>query len=224
MMERTVIIVAGGKGSRMGSSLPKQFLLVDEVPVLMRTMKVFREAYSNIAIIVVLPHDQQAYWQLLCEQYHFEVSHQVVDGGATRFHSVCNGLAVASSDGLIAVHDGVRPFVSTDVIHACFEDAVRYRAVVPVVDMVESLRHVDGKKSEAVLRDEYKVVQTPQVFEATLLHDAYRQEYSDSFTDDASVVEYAGVDIHLTPGNRENIKLTTPFDMMIANAWVKCRI
>ena len=195
-----VVIVAGGKGLRMGGEVPKQFLPVGGLPVLL-----------------VLPKAQQDYWQSLCRQYQFNVPYLLADGGQTRFHSVQNGLALIPDDaqGVVGVHDGVRPFVSVDVIRRCFEGAREKRAVIPVIPVVETLRHVtEGTKP----RDEYRLVQTPQVFDVQLLKAANRQPYRDAFTDDASVVEAYGVAVTLVEGNRENIKITTPGDLNMAEA------
>lgn len=210
-----VVIVAGGKGMRMGTEVPKQFLCIEGRPILMRTLERFREYDAALQIVLVLPVEQQAYWNGLCQQYGFSMDYTLADGGATRFHSVLNGLQKVSSDAtLIAVHDGVRPFVSTDVIGRCFDEAARSGAVVPVVEVVETLRHVekDGT-SHTVPRSEYVRVQTPQVFEAQLLLRAYTQPFSEKFTDDASVVESLGHSVALVAGNVENIKITTPNDL-----------
>lgn len=215
-MNKHVIIVAGGKGLRMGGDIPKQFLPVGGKPVLMRTIEVFYSFDPSIHIILVLPVSQQAYWKELCETYRFTLSHEIADGGETRFHSVKNGLAQISGDGLVGVHDGVRPFVSPEVIATCYAEAAIHRAVIPVIDVVETVRHLTGERSETVPRNQYKLVQTPQVFEVCLLKTAYNQAYTDAFTDDASVVEATGQEVYLVPGNKENIKLTTPFDLKIA--------
>lgn len=217
-MEQYVIIVAGGKGLRMGTDLPKQFLPIGDKPVLMRTLEVFREFDANLQIILVLPLAQQEFWKQLCEKYRFTVEHVVADGGETRFHSVKNGLEKVQGHGLVGVHDGVRPFVSVEVIRNCYELARQYKAVIPVIDVVETLRHLTDAGSETVSRNDYKLVQTPQVFETKLLRQAYAQEYTPFFTDDASVVEAMGVSVYLAPGNRENIKITTPFDLKIGSA------
>lgn len=212
-----VIIVAGGKGLRMGGDVPKQFQLLGDRPVLMHTLQRFADDCKDLQIILVLPQEQIEYWSDLGEKYHFGVEHWIVAGGETRFHSVQSGLAQIPDDaeGVVAVHDGVRPLVSREVIEKCFEEARRKKAVVPVVPVVESLRHVsDG----AVPRADYRLVQTPQTFDIQLLKQAYRQPFSKDFTDDASVVEAFGHPITLVEGNRENIKLTTPFDLKIAEA------
>ena len=215
-MKKHIIIVAGGKGLRMGGDIPKQFLPVCGKPVLMRTLEAFHTFDAAIHIVLVLPVSQQAYWKELCREYQFELSHEIADGGETRFHSVKNGLALVEGDGLVGVHDGVRPFVSQEVIARCYEEAARCKAVIPVIDVVETVRHLTEEGSETVPRDRYKLVQTPQVFDVALLRRAYQQEYTDLFTDDASVVEALGEKVCLVKGNRENVKLTTPFDLKLA--------
>ena len=221
-MKEFVIIVAGGKGLRMGSDIPKQFLPIGGKPVLMRTLERFREYSANLQIILVLPKAQQDYWQELCKEYEFGVKYQLADGGETRFHSVQNGLALIPNDaeGVVGVHDGVRPFPSIDVIRRCYETAQSQKAVVPVIPVVETVRHLENEKSVTVPRDEYCLVQTPQTFDIQLLKAANRQPYNDSFTDDASVVESYGHPIFLVEGNRENIKITTPFDLKIAETLI----
>lgn len=200
----------------MGGDIPKQFLPVCGKPVLMRTLEAFHAYDASIRLILVLPVSQQAYWKQLCEEYQFELVHEIANGGETRFHSVKNGLALVEEDGLVGVHDGVRPFVSQEVITRCYEEAASLKAVIPVIGVVETVRHLTEEGSETVPRDQYKLVQTPQVFDVTLLHRAYQQEYTDLFTDDASVVEALGEKVYLVEGNRENIKLTTPFDLKLA--------
>jgi len=218
-MTKYAIIVAGGKGLRMGGDLPKQFLLLAGKPVLMRTIEAFYQYDSEINIILILPKEQQNYWHQLCHEYHFEIKYRLADGGETRFHSVRNGLNLVTKVGLVGVHDGVRPFVSQEVIARCYELAVTRKAVIPVVDVVETLRHILAVgSSETVDRNAYKLVQTPQVFDADILIQAYQQEYTPRFTDDASVVETMQVPVYLTEGNRENIKITTPFDLKVADA------
>ena len=232
-MKKYVIIVAGGKGLRMGSDLPKQFLPVGGKPVLMHTLEVFRKYDAAIQLILVLPREQQNFWKQLCREHDFDVEHRVAtilinctqkmdiiqeDGGETRFHSVKNGLALVQAPGLVGVHDGVRPFVSVEVIRRCYDLAEQHKAVIPVVDVVETLRHLTEVGSETVSRNDYKLVQTPQVFDVELLKQAYEQEFTPFFTDDASVVEAMGVPVHLAAGNRENIKITTPFDLKVGSA------
>lgn len=275
-MQEYVIIVAGGKGLRMGGDIPKQFLPIGGKPVLMRTIERFREALPDVRIILVLPEAQQDYWKELCKEYHFPLpattplpqqggagggSYLLANGGETRFHSVQHGLALIPDDaeGVVGVHDGVRPFPSIDVIRCCYETASTKKAVIPVVPVVETLRHLGpmgqmgpmspmspmGPMSNTVPRDEYRLVQTPQTFDIQLLKAAYkraqsqaclnsaereqarlkvkaanRQRYNDGFTDDASVVEAYGHPITLVEGNRENIKITTPYDLKIAEVLI----
>ena len=208
-MDTYLIAVAGGKGLRMGGDIPKQFLPIKGKPVLMRTLEAFYAYDKAIHLIVVLPVDQQDYWKHLCQEYAFTLPHQIADGGETRFHSVKNGLAlVEEEDALVGVHDGVRPFVSLDVIAECYRVAERKGAAIPVIDVVETVRRIS--------EDGDKLVQTPQVFRASLLKQAYAQPYTSAFTDDASVVEAFGHRVELVKGNRENIKLTTPFDLKLA--------
>lgn len=215
-MKKHIIIVAGGKGLRMGGDIPKQFLPVGGKPVLMRTLEAFHAYDASMHLILVLPVSQQAYWKQLCAEYKFDLAHEIADGGETRFHSVKNGLSLVKEDGLVGVHDGVRPFVSQEVIARCYEEAASLKAVIPVIGVVETVRHLTGEGSETVPRDQYKLVQTPQVFEVALLRRAYEQVYTELFTDDASVVEALGEKVYLVEGNRENIKLTTPFDLKLA--------
>ena len=238
-----VIIVAGGKGLRMGSDIPKQFLPIGGKPVLMRTLERFREYDADLQIILVLPEAQQDYWHQLCEEYHFDVAYTLANGGQTRFHSVQNGLAKVPNDaeGVVGVHDGVRPFPSIEVIRNCYETARTAKAVIPVIPVVETVRQIfsngqtrtdtdkkeslspEGrcqKESRTVPRDEYRLVQTPQTFDIQLLKAANRQPYNDGFTDDASVVESYGHQITLVEGNRENIKITTPYDLKIAEVLI----
>ncbi len=221
-MKKYAIIVAGGKGLRMGGELPKQFIPVAGRPVLMRTLDSFHAFDSAIEIILVLPHDHQPFWQELCREYRFAVPHRIADGGATRFHSVQNGLALVDEpEALVAVHDGVRPFVSSEVIEACYREAEAHGAVVPVIPVVETVRHLLPEGSVTVPRDAYRLVQTPQTFRTSLLRRAYEQPFCEAFTDDASVVEALGHAVHLVEGNRENIKLTTPYDLIVAKALVE---
>ena len=256
------IILGGGKGLRMGADVPKQFLEVGGIPILMRTIMRFRE-YGDVTIILVLPHDQQDYWRELCRKHHFSVPCEIADGGQTRFHSILNGLSRIPDDaeGVVAVHDGVRPFPSVEVIRNCYETARQTGTAVPVIPVVETVRHLDTLEdgsiaSATVPRSEYRLVQTPQAFDIQLHKQAYRQPYDDNFTDDASVVEsffnaqctmhnaqyFRGErkeergeriplshniiggfqpSITLVEGNRENIKITTPFDLIVAEAIVK---
>lgn len=225
-MKRYVIIVAGGKGLRMGGDLPKQFIPMAGKPILMHTVEKFWRWDNQMNIILVLPMDHQAYWKMLCKEIGCKAPHRIVNGGETRFHSVQNGLnaireeiEASGEKALIAVHDGVRPFVSPEVIAACFAKAEETGAVVPALPMIDSLRmkQADGS-SCPVDRSLYYAVHTPQVFASDILIRAYQQPYTDTFTDDASVVEAAGFQVAMVLSNRENIKITTPFDLMVARA------
>ena len=229
MKQQYVIIVAGGKGLRMGGELPKQFIPVCGRPVLMRTLQAFYAANPAMRIILVLPASHQEYWRMLCREIGCSIPHTLVAGGETRFHSVQNGLLaveqqlkeqrLSPEDVLVGIHDGVRPFVSEAVIHACFDAAEKRGAVVPVLPMIDSLRERDEKGSHPVDRSCFMAVQTPQVFQYPLIRSGYDQSFNELFTDDASVVETQGCKIHTVEGNRENIKITTPFDLLIAEAW-----
>ena len=213
----------------MGSDIPKQFLPISGKPVLMRTLERFRQYSPTLQIILVLPKAQQDYWQELCKEYDFKVEYLLADGGETRFHSVQHGLALIPDDaeGVVGVHDGVRPFPSIEVIRNCYETARTAKAVIPVIPVVETVRKLspenpdkpDNPKAHSsvtVPRNEYRLVQTPQCFDIQLLKAANQQPYNDGFTDDASVVEAFGFDVTLVEGNRENIKITTPYDLRIA--------
>ncbi|WP_293711632.1 2-C-methyl-D-erythritol 4-phosphate cytidylyltransferase [uncultured Parabacteroides sp.] len=229
-MRRYVLIVAGGKGLRMGGDLPKQFIPLEGKPVLMHTLEAFHRWDASAELVLVLPEDHQPYWNMLCREIGCKVPHRIANGGETRFHSVRNGLEFLSEEienasernekALIAVHDGVRPFVSSEVIETCFNEAEKNGAVIPVMPMIDSLRETDEKGSHPVDRSRYFAVQTPQVFCADLLLKAYEQDFTSLFTDDASVVEAMGEAIHMVTGNRENIKITTPFDLLIAEALI----
>lgn len=214
--ERYAIIVAGGRGLRMGGELPKQFLPLCGKPVLMRTLELFEGEVSRI--ILVLPEDHIPFWQELCQKYHFTLPHTVALGGETRFHSVRSGLSHLPQEGLVAVHDGVRPLASRVLIRRSFEEAERSGAALPACPVTDSLRlRQDEGKSEAVDRSRYVAVQTPQSFDLGRLRQAYEQAYSPLFTDDASVYEAASLGaITLVAGEETNIKLTTPRDLLLA--------
>ena len=208
-----VIIVAGGKGLRMGSEIPKQFLPVAGKPILMRTIERFHEYDEHLNIILVLPESQQEYWHQLCEEHHFDIKHQIANGGDTRFQSSKNGLALIpdGEDGVVGIHD--------DVISECYETAREEYAAIPVYAVTETLRYIDKRGGgKNVLRDDYRIVQTPQTFDISLAKQAFNQGYKEQFTDDASVVESLGCQVAMVDGNRENIKITTPFDIKIAEA------
>ena len=214
--ERYAIIVAGGRGLRMGGELPKQFLPLCGKPVLMRTLELFEGEVSRI--ILVLTEDHIPFWEELCQRYHFTLPHTVALGGETRFHSVRSGLSHLPQAGLVAVHDGVRPLASRALIRRSFEEAERSGAALPACPVTDSLRlRQDEGKSEAVDRSRYVAVQTPQTFDLGRLQQAYEQAYSPLFTDDASVYEAASLGIiTLVAGEETNIKLTTPRDLLLA--------
>jgi 2-C-methyl-D-erythritol 4-phosphate cytidylyltransferase len=218
-MTKYVIIVAGGAGKRMQSDLPKQFLLLNGIPVLMRTMVPFFNFDNQIQIILVLPEEHMDYWKNLCVEFNFQLDHKIVAGGETRFRSVKNGLTEITDTGsLVAVHDGVRPLVSQSLIQTCFETAELMGNAVPAMEISESLRILTPEGNQLLNRSEVKLIQTPQIFRAEQILKAYRQDYKETITDDASVVENMGEKIHIVPGNRENIKITTLHDMVIASA------
>lgn len=214
------IITAGGKGLRMGLELPKQYALLKGLPVLMHTVKRFHQFDRDMKIVLSLPTDSRVYWDKLCQKHNFKIPHQIVQGGATRFHSVQNALAHLPHEGLTAVHDGVRPLVSTETITAAFAAAEAHGAAVPVHEIPFSLRRIEGDTSMAVARSKYREVQTPQVFRNEMLHEAYALDYREGFTDDASMVEAAGYSVVLSPGNPENLKITYPSDLAMAEALI----
>lgn len=232
-MRRYVIIVAGGKGLRMGGDLPKQFIPLEGKPVLMHTIEAFHRRDASMELVLVLPDEQRDYWEMLCREIGCSAPHRIARGGETRFHSVLNGLKMLSEEihdamqggekVLVAVHDGVRPFVSEEVITACFAEAEVSGAAIPVVAIADSLREKKKDGTRPVDRSRYVAVQTPQVFDADLLMRAYAQSYTPLFTDDASVVEALGHTVHTVAGNSENIKLTTPFDLLVARALLRTK-
>jgi len=210
------IIVAGGKGERMQTDIPKQFIEIQGKPILMYSIENFIRYDISIQIILVLPTGQIEFWHTLCKKHAFEIPHKIVTGGQSRFDSVKKGLDAVNLPALIAVHDGVRPLVSVETIIRCFKGAEKYGTAIPVIELVDSIRQITETGNQSVDRNTYKLVQTPQIFNGELLKKAYKQEFSTLFTDDASVVEAMGTKIHLVEGNRENIKITTEFDLRIA--------
>jgi 2-C-methyl-D-erythritol 4-phosphate cytidylyltransferase len=215
-MDFYVVIVAGGSGKRMGMDTPKQYLELAGKPVLMHTIERFMSFSSSIEIITVLPENQLRYWRDLQKKYSFDVPQTIVKGGAHRYISVKHGLEFVGTPGLVAIHDGVRPLVKLDTIKRCFETAEKFGNAIPVISPADSLRLETSKGNKWINRNEVKLVQTPQVFDADLIKKAYRQEYDTSFTDDATVLEKTGVKINMVEGNRENIKITNPEDLFIA--------
>lgn len=214
-MNKVAILVAGGKGTRMGAGTPKQFLELNGRPILMHTLEVFYSIDSRIELIVVLPEDQLSYWDKVVNESGFRIPHRRVIGGASRFQSVKNGLqAVSFSEGVVAIHDGVRPFVAPEVVKASFEMAEQTGSAIPVIGLKDSIRQVFPQgKSEFRDRQQYRLVQTPQTFQLSKIRQAFLTPESDQFTDDATVYEYQGWEVTLIEGNPENIKITTPEDL-----------
>jgi len=219
-MGRSCIIVAGGNGSRMGTELPKQFLRVRGIPVLMHTIRNFHDFDPSIQLIVVLPADEIDNWKELCRQHHFDIPHLLIAGGDTRFQSVKNGLSLVDDSELIAIHDGVRPLVSHETLNRCFTGAEETGTAIPVLPANESVREGTMNSSAPVDRSRYFLVQTPQVFKASLIQESYKQPWIPEFTDDASVAEHSGIRVHMVMGNRENIKITFPEDLRIAELFL----
>jgi 2-C-methyl-D-erythritol 4-phosphate cytidylyltransferase len=217
MYVKTVIIVAGGRGKRMGNSVPKQFLELNGIPVIVRTMLRFYNYDSNMKIILALPADEIKTWKNIKSGTNSVPPHIVVEGGEERFFSVKKALSYVGKGEIVAIHDGVRPFVSLETVGRCFDRAEQCGAAIPVVALTESIRFFENEeKSISLDREKYRTVQTPQVFSSEILMEAYKQPYSRDFTDDASVVEKSGYHVSSVEGNMENIKLTTPLDMEIA--------
>ncbi|MFA7081620.1 MAG: 2-C-methyl-D-erythritol 4-phosphate cytidylyltransferase [Bacteroidales bacterium] len=216
-----MIVVAGGKGLRFGSEIPKQFLPIGGKPILIRTIEKIRQAISDIKIILVLPKEYKDYWQLLCSEYGFSIEHKIVDSGDERFFSVKNGIdAIEDENAIIGVHDGVRPFVGLEVVRECMLVAEKLGTAIPAIKPLETVRlgrtENSTHKSSSFDRNEVFLVQTPQCFDSKMLKKAYSQSFDKSFTDDASVVEKLGYGINLVKGNRENIKITNPLDIIYA--------
>ena len=219
-MKKFALFVAGGKGSRMNETVPKQFMELQGRPVLMHTFDVFEKYDSQIEFILVLPEKQVEYWNELCKKHNFKTKCKLAFGGKTRFHSVKNGLDLIDEDGIVFIHDGVRPLVSVQTIQNCFDITLEKGNALPVVPVAESVRFVDDDKNYSVDRAKYFLVQTPQTFKVGLVKNAFQQNYSDMFTDDASVLEAYGERIYLVEGNHENIKITYPEDLIVAKSFL----
>jgi 2-C-methyl-D-erythritol 4-phosphate cytidylyltransferase len=221
-MNKTALIVAGGSGTRMESNLPKQFLLLAGKPILMHTIEAFYHSGVN-HIILVLPQSQIDFWNQLCQTHQFTIKHQIVAGGASRFESVQNGLQHCNNNDLVAIHDGVRPFVSKEIILNSFETAAQKGNAVAAVRLKDSIRKVELLSNKNVNRDNYYLIQTPQTFKAQLIKEAYAAQDHINFTDDASVLESNGYAINLIPGDYKNIKITTPEDLVVGEAFLKVK-
>ncbi|PWS33701.1 2-C-methyl-D-erythritol 4-phosphate cytidylyltransferase [Pedobacter paludis] len=220
-MKYYAIIVAGGSGNRMQTETPKQFLLLNNLPVLMHTVKAFALSDSQPKILIVLNQEQHNYWARLCEEFNFRIPHQVIAGGTERFHSVKNAIDSIEEESFVAIHDAVRPLISKTLIDSCFNKAVELGNVIAAVQSSDSVRMLRADKTSALKRNEIYLVQTPQTFSLPVLKEAYRQEFNNSFTDDASVVESIGYEINIIEGERNNIKITYPIDLELAELLLK---
>ena len=216
-MQKIALIVAGGQGERMNTATPKQFLLLKGTPILMHTLKQFSHFEK---IVLVLPNTQFDYWHSLCNTYNFTLKYTLVAGGETRFHSVKNGLKKADINSVVAVHDGVRPLVSTSLINRLISKAKDGIGVIPILPVKDSIRKVDGENSIHIDRSKLYKVQTPQCFFSSNIKKAYAQEFSEHFTDDASVFESSGGKINTILGEEINLKITTEEDLKIAKVLV----
>ncbi|MEO6330360.1 MAG: 2-C-methyl-D-erythritol 4-phosphate cytidylyltransferase, partial [Ginsengibacter sp.] len=212
-MKKYALIVAGGTGTRMKSSIPKQFLLLKNKPVLFYTLDTFLKAYDDLQIILVLPEAHIAKGQEIIDGYFDDSRIQLINGGRTRFHSVQNGLSQINEESIIFVHDGVRCLITADLIHRCYEAAVKFGTAIPAITSKDSVRIITGDTNEALDRSVIKLVQTPQTFHSKILLEAYKIDYKDKFTDEASVVEAFGLKVHLVEGEENNIKITDPVDL-----------
>ncbi len=221
MSKKFALIVAGGSGSRMKNAVPKQFLELKGKPVLMHTFNAFLRFDSEIEFVLVLPENQVENWEQLCRKHDFSIPFKLANGGANRFQSVKNGLELIPSDGIVFIHDGVRPLVSAGTLENCYNTALEKGNALPVIPVSESVRWIDGEENKALDRSKYFMVQTPQTFQNYLIKAAYEQEFSGFFTDDASVLENTGAKIYPVEGNRENIKITFPEDLLVAEIFLK---
>ncbi len=217
------VIVAGGKGTRIKSALPKQFLLLNGTPVLIHTLMAFYHYSAHINVILVLPEEDMHTWESLSTEHRFNKPLILQRGGETRFQSVRNGLDKISGGGLVAIHDGVRPLISPDIIGASFRLAAVHQSAVAAVRLKESIRITDQDTTRAVDRSKFRLIQTPQTFEVNLIKEAYKMKEDPSLTDDASVAERAGHPISLFEGSYENIKITTKEDLIVAEALLASR-
>ena len=219
--KKYAVIVAGGKGQRMGSAVPKQFLPLLDKPILYWTLIAFLEAYADMHIILVLPADETSYAQMVLAQFPERTDIEIVNGGETRFYSVQNGLKHVAENSVVFIHDGVRPLVSVDLIHCCYEQALQKGSAIPAIAVTDSMRIAGGDDTKPVDREQLRIIQTPQTFLSEIILPAFQQPYQESFTDEATVVEAFGTKVFLINGERANIKVTTPEDMLIAEALLK---
>ncbi|MFN8206779.1 MAG: 2-C-methyl-D-erythritol 4-phosphate cytidylyltransferase [Bacteroidales bacterium] len=222
-MQQTIILVAGGRGTRMNSALPKQFIPIGEIPVIIHTLLNFYSYSQDFSFIIALPDDLSGQFREMTAAHCPQIKYLLGSGGETRFHTVKNALKLVKTPGLIAVHDAVRPLVSHPVIDRCLAVAAREGAAIPVLEVNESMRWISPEGHAPLDRSRCRLVQTPQVFKSDILFRAYEQEYNELFTDDSSVVEAAGFPVSLVEGNRENIKITTPGDLALATYYLKAK-
>jgi len=215
------IIVAGGTGSRMGNRSPKQFLLLSGKPLLIHSIQAFLDYNPRIQLVVALHQDYFETWKKICIEHNFHLSHRFVPGGETRYHSVKNALNIIAGEGFVAVHDGARPVISKELISLTFRKAREYSNAIPAIPVNETVRTIESGHPRLVDRNNLRIIQTPQVFEIGLLRRAYQQKYLPSFTDDASLLEAQGINLHLVEGDFRNIKLTYPCDIDIAESYLK---
>jgi 2-C-methyl-D-erythritol 4-phosphate cytidylyltransferase len=220
-LKKYVIIVAGGQGKRMHRDIPKQFINIAGSPILIHTIRKFQSYDEKIKIVLVLPEPFIEFWKSLTKRYGFHIEHDLVSGGEHRFFSVKNGLRLIPDKSLVAIHDGVRPMVSRDTIQRVFDKADKLGNAVPVIKLSDSLRKIEDTLSYPLKRQDYRLVQTPQCFRCELLKKAYEQDYREEFTDDATVLEATGEKIYLVDGNIENIKITRPADLQIAETFLR---
>ena len=215
-MKKIAVIVAGGSGTRMNNKIPKQFLLLKGKPVLYYTINTFLQSYTDLSIILVLPEEYIAAGQEIIDAFFDYKRIQIATGGRTRFHSVQNGLDLINEECIVFVHDGVRCLLTTDLIHRCYEAAMDLGSAIPVTDCKDSVRLIRGEENEAIERTRIKMVQTPQTFHSKILLPAFKIDYKDKFTDEASVVEAFGLKVNLIEGEDNNIKITRPVDIVVA--------
>jgi len=222
-MGKHVLIAAGGLGTRMASSQPKQFADICKRPVLLHVLDAFLKYAADIRLVVVLPEKLHREWQSICQKHRFHVQHQLAIGGPTRFHSVKNGLKHIPDNALVAIHDAARPLISLDLISRVFYFAGKFGNAIPAIEVNESLRITDHAMSSPLPRQRIRIIQTPQCFKSSMIKNAYNKNYQESFTDDASVLETEGERLFLTEGDRENIKITHPADLLVAEALFAAR-
>jgi 2-C-methyl-D-erythritol 4-phosphate cytidylyltransferase len=215
-MKKYAVIVAGGSGLRMGSALPKQFLLIHDKPVLWFTLHTFLKSFKDIQIVLVLPAEYFDTGLAISDEMNAANPVKAIVGGDTRFHSVQKGLSLVTEESIVFIHDAVRCLLSPSLVHHCFEEAVKFGSAIPCIDSKDSVRLIHASGHRSIKRSEIKLVQTPQTFQSDILLPAYMTDYQEVFTDDASVVEYSGHEIHLVEGEPNNIKITTPLDLAIA--------